>query len=94
MDNNIKRLKDDHIRANKIADVLKNFSFVEELLPVETNIIIFSLKEITSEEFLKKLSDKGVKGIGFGKKMVRFVTHLDFDDVMLEKTLKALKELH
>ena len=93
LDNNIRRLKDDHRRAKKIADVLKSSSFVESLLPVETNIIIFSLKEMSSEEFLKKLSDKGVKGIGFGKKMIRFVTHLDFDDAMLEKTLNALKEI-
>ena len=93
LDHNIKRLKEDHVRAKKIEEVLTNASFVETLLPVETNIIIFSLKDLTSEEFLKRLSDKGVKGIGFGKKMVRFVTHLDFDDSILEKTLKALKEL-
>ena len=93
LDHNIKRLKDDHARAKKIAGALKKASFVEELLPVETNIIIFSLKNMTSEEFLKKLSEKGVKGIGFGKKMVRFVTHLDFNDEMLEITLKALKAL-
>lgn len=93
LNHNIKRLKDDHLRAKKIADALKTASFVEELLPVETNIIIFSLKNMTSEEFLKKLSDKGVKGIGFGKNMVRLVTHLDFDDSMLEITLKALKKM-
>ena len=94
LDNNIKRLKDDHFRAKKIAEVLRNAPYADSLLPVETNIVIFSLKDpLTSEEFLKKLSEKGVKGIGFGKKMVRFVTHLDFDDKMLEKTLTTLKEL-
>jgi threonine aldolase len=30
---------------------------------------------------------------GFGKQTVRFVTHLDFTDAMLEKTLTALKTL-
>jgi threonine aldolase len=94
LDNNITRLKEDHSRAKEIADVLKNASYVEELLPVETNIIIFSLKNQTSEEFLKKLAEKGVKGIAFGKKMVRFVTHLDFDDTQLEETLKVLKLLN
>lgn len=95
LDHNIKRLKEDHIRAKKIFEALKDAPFVNELYPVETNIIIFSLKEPqTNTEFLKKLSDKGVRGIGFGKKMVRFVTHLDFDDAMLEKTLKAVQELN
>jgi threonine aldolase len=94
LDHNIKRLKEDHIRAQKIAEVLKNASYVEELLPVTTNIIIFTVKDpLTSQAFVAKLAEKGVKGIGFGKKMVRFVTHLDFDDRMLEETIKALKEL-
>lgn len=94
LDNNIKRLKEDHIRAKKIAEVLKNASYVDTLLPVETNIIIFTLKDpITSQQFIAKLAEKGVKGIAFGKNMVRFVTHLDFDNVMLDQTLKALKEL-
>ena len=94
LDNNIKRLKEDHIRAKKIAEVLQNTPYVGELLPVTTNIIIFTVKDpMTSQEFIAKFAEKGVKGIAFGKKMVRFVTHLDFTDEMLEKTLKALKEL-
>ncbi len=95
LDNNIKRLKEDHIRAKKIADVLQTAPYVYSLLPVTTNIIIFTLKDpMTSQEFVVKLAEKGVKGIGFGKKMVRFVTHLDFDDEMLEKTLNTLHEVH
>ncbi|TAL60484.1 MAG: aminotransferase class I/II-fold pyridoxal phosphate-dependent enzyme [Bacteroidetes bacterium] len=95
LDNNIKRLKDDHHRAKKISEVLKNVSYVDALFPVTTNIIIFTLKDpMTSQEFIAKLSEKGVKGIAFGKKMVRIVTHLDFDDKQLEETLKALKALN
>ena len=95
LDHNIDRLKEDHLRAKKIGEVLKGAAYVSELLPVETNILIFSLKDPwTSETFLKKLTEKGVKGIAFGKKMVRFVTHLDFDDKQLEETLKVLKSLH
>jgi threonine aldolase len=94
LDNNIKRMKEDHFRAKKIAEVLKDAPYVAELFPVETNIIIFSVKEpLTNQDFLKKLFEKGVRGIGFGKKMVRLVTHLDFNDEMLEKTLKALKSI-
>lgn len=95
LDNNIKRLKEDHIRAKKIADVLKDASYVDTLLPVETNIIIFTLKDpVTSKEFIEKLSVKGVKGIAFGKKMVRFVTHLDFDDKQLEETVDILQKVY
>lgn len=94
LDNNIGRLKEDHIRAKKISEVLKNASYVDSLLPVTTNIIIFTVKDpMTSQEFIAKLAEKGVKGIAFGKKMVRFVTHLDFNDEMLDKTLKALRSV-
>lgn len=94
LEHNVKRLKEDHLRAKAIAETLKNAHYVEELLPVTTNIIIFSLKHpLTSEEFLAKLAAKGVRGIGFGKNKIRLVTHLDFDDIMLEKTLQVLKEI-
>lgn len=94
LEHNVKRLKEDHLRANAIAEALKNAPYVEELLPVTTNIIIFSLKSpLTSQEFLTKLAAKGVRGIGFGNNKVRLVTHLDFDDAMLEKTLKVLKAI-
>jgi threonine aldolase len=94
LDNNIKRLKEDHIRAQKIAEVLKSAPYVEELFPVTTNIIIFKIKDpITSQEFVSKLAEKGVLGINIGRKMVRFVTHLNFDDHMLNKTLAVLSEL-
>lgn len=91
LDNNIERLKEDHLRAQKIAEVLKQTPYIKELLPVETNILIFSLKNMTSEEFLNKLAVKNIKAAGFGKYTVRFVTHLDFNDVMLKETVDALK---
>jgi len=95
LDNNIHRLKEDHNRAKKIADVLKSASYVDDLLPVETNIVIFTLKDpITSQEFTTRLAEKGVQGITFGKKMVRFVTHLNFDDKQLGKTLEVLEKFN
>ena len=95
LENNIHRLKEDHERAKRIAQILQDAPYVESLLPVSTNILIFSLKDpLTSSLFIAKLEEKGVLGISFGKKMVRFVTHLDFTDEMLEKTISALKSIH
>lgn len=91
LDNNIKRLKEDHLRAKKIAEVLQAAPYVESLLPVETNIVIFHLKGTSSQEFIQKLTAEGVKAIAFGKQTVRLVTHLDFDDQQMEKTLRVLK---
>src|SRR5204862_467459 len=45
LENNIARLKEDHVRAKKLTDVLQKQSYVESILPVYTNIVIFNLKK-------------------------------------------------
>jgi len=92
LDHNISRLKDDHDRAKEIGRILQNCSFVEELIPIETNIIIFKLNDKYSDsQFLKLLEEKGTLAIGFGPQTIRFVTHLDFNGDMLGKVIEVLK---
>ncbi len=94
LDNHVDRLKEDHARAKIIADTLSKAGYVENVLPVDTNIVIFNLNEkISSEQFVKALFEKGIKAVGFGKQAIRFVTHLDFTDDMLEETVKTLREI-
>ncbi len=94
LENNINRLKDDHARAKILGDTLEKLSYVENVLPVDTNIIIFNLKEnISPEKFLNQLLENNIKAVGFGKQSIRFVTHLDFTDDMLEKTVKVLRTI-
>ena len=91
LDNNITRLKDDHKRAKQLADTMKSLSFIDNVLPVDTNIIIFNLNDkLKPEDFVKKLASHEIKATGFGKQAIRFVTHLDFTDEMLEKTEQVL----
>ncbi len=96
LDNNINRLKEDHRRAKQLAKTMSELSYIDNVLPVDTNIIIFNLNEkLNPEAFVKKLTDNNIKAVGFGKQAIRFVTHLDFTDEMLEKTetiLKSIKE--
>jgi len=94
LDNNVTRLKEDHKRAKQLAKTMSGLSYIDNVLPVDTNIIIFNLAEnINPEVFLKKLADNNIKAVGFGKQAIRFVTHLDFTDEMLEKTEKVLKSI-
>ena len=94
LDHNISRLKDDHDRAKKIGKVLQNCSFMKELLPIETNIIIFKLNDKYSDsQFLKLLEEKGILAVGFGPQTIRFVTHLDFREDMLDKVVKVLEPM-
>ena len=94
LDNHIERLKEDHQRAKELEACLKQQSYVEEVLPVDTNIVIFRLNDIfEDEEFLNKLKEQGIIGVQMGRGLMRFVTHLDFDDSMLEETSEILGKL-
>lgn len=92
LDHNIPLLAEDHKRARKIADFLQNIPQVDYVLPTETNIIIFALKDTAPASFLQKVEKEGIKAIPFGKNEVRMVTHLDFDDEMLEKVIQVLQK--
>ncbi len=85
LDHHIGRLKEDHERARRIAGMLEKQSWVDDILPVETNILIFRLAgDVDPRFFLKALETAGVLGIHFGGQDIRFVTHLDFDDEQLD----------
>jgi threonine aldolase len=95
LDNHIERLNQDHKRAKELSLVLSQMNFVKDVLPVYTNIVIFNLNEkITPEKFSTMLTADHIKVVAFGKQAVRFVTHLDFDDNMLEQTITALHKIN
>ncbi|MBD0289238.1 MAG: aminotransferase class I/II-fold pyridoxal phosphate-dependent enzyme [Flavisolibacter sp.] len=86
--NNIERMQQDHLHAQQIATALKEKDFVGEVLPVETNIIIFSVKgRYTPQSLVAKLKEHSVLGYAISPTAVRLVTHLDITDEMVEKTI-------
>lgn len=79
LDNNIERLKDDHQKAREIGRVLEKSSFVKEVVPIETNIVIFTIKNKELEtRFLSFMKDQNVKLSDMGGGKIRMVTHLDY----------------
>lgn len=94
LDHHVDRLAEDHARAKKIGKLLKSMPYVKAVKPVHTNIVIFDLAgDLTAAEFLDVISAKGINAAPFGPQTVRFVTHLDYTEAMLEKTLEILSEL-
>ncbi len=94
LDNNVKRLKDDHRKAMTIAKELEKLSFVSNMLPVETNIVIFDVGgKMSYADFEKKMRGKGIRISQFGPNTVRFVTHLDITDEMLDVVVKTLRSI-
>lgn len=93
LDHHVHRLTDDHSRAKTLAKELQGKSFVDEVLPVDTNIIIYSLQNMSTETLLNALKENGILAIPFGKNEIRMVTHLEFDDDGLEKVVGVLKKM-
>lgn len=94
LDNNIARLKEDHRKARILGDTLSTCHYVESVLPVDTNIVIFTLanKQLATD-FLPKMKAKGILAVPFGKHEIRLVTHLDFSEDLLTEALDILKKL-
>ncbi len=94
LENNVKRLKEDHLKAQMLAQTLSTLPYIGDIRPVKTNILIFDvLPPLTANNFLEKLAKKGIKAVPFGPQTVRFVTHLDFTEEMLKETMNVLLEL-
>jgi threonine aldolase len=76
-----KRLAEDHANAMYLAEQLSGLPQIELDLPtVQTNIVIFGLKEEgKAEELVHRLKHRGVLSGTVGINSVRFVTHHDVD---------------
>lgn len=92
LDHQVVRLKEDHVKAREIAAIITNLPFVTSVLPVETNIIIFSIDYPGGvNRFLQELKSKGVLAVKFGENEVRLVTHIDFSENKLNEFEKIIK---
>lgn len=92
LDNNVNRLAEDHKRAAEIGEVLRKQDYIEEVEPVETNIVIFYLKDPSAEaKFLEKLKNKNIRISNMGQGKLRMVTHLDYTEEMHQRFLQVLE---
>jgi len=91
LDHHVERLREDHARARAIGQMLQQLPEVEEIFPIDTNIVIFRLPQtILAVDYVAQLAQKGIRAVTFGKHLVRFVTHMDFTDQQLEELGKRL----
>lgn len=95
LDSHVKRLSDDHYRAKQLTDVISILPWVDYVYECHTNIVLFKVAQpLTAIPVLKKLEAAGLYGIDFDKYTIRFVTHLDFNDEMLEEAIRILKSFN
>jgi len=94
LDNHVERLKEDNDRAKNLGKVLEKLTYVDNVRPVQSNIVIFDLKAPwTTESYLARLAEEGIKASAFGPQTVRFVTHLDVTADMIDQVVKVIASL-
>ncbi|MUH34520.1 threonine aldolase [Zobellia amurskyensis] len=95
LDHHLERLAEDHKKAREIGEVLSKLTYIKQVEPIETNIIIFEINEefMTGDTFVEKLKENDVHIIDMGQGKLRIVTHLDYTDVMHEAFLDILRKL-
>lgn len=90
LDHHIERLKIDHAHAQIIANELEKNPGVVQVLPVETNIILFDTVE-PAAHVCEQLAAHGIKALPTDKNRIRFVFHLDISPEQVEHLVKTLK---
>jgi threonine aldolase len=94
VDNHMELLKDDHRRAKIFAkEISRHPGFTIDPETVETNIVLFDVKEKTVESVLEKFSEKGIGMVPFGPRTIRATFHFQITDDDLQTVLKVVERL-
>ena len=94
LDHHVDRMREDHKRAKLLQKALEHKSFVQGVLDVETNIVVFKLiGGLHSDVVVDAFESKGVKIVPFGPDKARMVTHLDFTDDDLNGVLNIIRDI-
>ncbi len=94
LDNNVQRLEEDHRRAKEIGGILKQQFYIGEVEPIETNIIIFYLKDPSTEkDFMAGLQQENIRISNMGQGKLRIVTHLDYTEEMHLRFMDVLRNI-
>lgn len=95
LQHNVARLHEDHQKARQVEQVLRSLSWVEHILPVETNIVIFKpAEEAMVKSLLLQLDQHQIKAVSMGRQMIRFVFHLDQSASDVDRLCTVLKAAH
>ena len=93
LDSHVDRLATDNKNARKIGQHLSTLPYVKEVLPVKTNIIIFTLKERMAQPLVDELKEHGILASAFGPQQIRFVTHMEITSEMISDLQRIMESI-
>jgi threonine aldolase len=89
LDHHIDRLRDDHRRARACAEKLSSVSWVSEVYPVSTNILIFKVADhLKVTDVTAALAARNIECLAITDRLIRWVFHLDINDDMVNQILE------
>ncbi len=95
LDHHVERLALDHQHAKALEAALASLDYVDSVIPVQTNIVIFKVSErFGAIDIVRKLKDEGILCNTTNRDTIRFVTHLDISSDMIDRAIEILKNLN
>lgn len=93
LEHHLPEISEDHRRARALGAVLKELSWVVDVLPVESNIIIFqTVGASNAAGYCKQLDTLGIRAMPFGPDHIRFVIHREIDDHLIDRITSLLRQ--
>jgi len=94
LDHHVERLAEDHQHAKALANALVQANYVEKVMPVETNIVLFDVaSHYKVDEVVGALNKKGILCNATSNKTIRLVTHLDITSAMIDQAIEVVNQL-
>ena len=94
LEHHVPLLATDHARAQRLGSELLRMPWCAHVMPVDTNIVIYDLREGNPEkEHVERLGAMGVRCFAIGPQQVRMVTHLDISDDDIDRTIATLQRI-
>ena len=94
LENHVERLAEDHTHAGRLAAALAKKEGVKNIMPVETNIVIFEVEgNYCAKGMAADLKEQGVLAIAISANQLRFVTHLDITPQMVDQVIRIIENL-
>jgi len=94
MENNIKRLVEDHQNAKRLESALLQMPYVDSVVPVETNLIFAEIKkEFNPRLIAQKLSEQGILVMAISSTQIRMVTHLHIGSEEINRVIHILSTI-
>lgn len=91
LENNVRRLAEDHDNARLLAEGLTGIDEFEiDLETVETNMVFATLDENVMVQLIEFLKERGILVGGYGQ--LRMVTHLDFHADDIPVVVESIKD--